>query len=120
MYSIKFSKKEKIININKSMDNKWEKKKRRRVICFSKLEQIPGCPLNTEDHPVGTGVAGRSALMAGPCSPLVMVAEEADVHLVVLLLQHFGGPEAKAFHFSPNEFMIRYLEIKCFTMSRYF
>lgn len=56
----------------------------------------------------------------GPCSPLVMVTEEADVHLVVLFLQDFGRPEPKALHLGPNEFMVRYLEIKCFTASRYF
>ena len=51
--------------------------------------------------------------------PLVMVTEEADINLIVLFLHDFGRPESKTFHFSPNQLMIRYLEIKCFILSYY-
>lgn len=52
-------------------------------------------------------------LHTGTRLPLVVVTEEADVNLIVLFLHDFGWPESKTFHFSPNQLMIRYLEIKC-------
>jgi hypothetical protein len=47
--------------------------------------------------------------------PLVVVAKEANVNLIVLFLHDFGWPKPETFHFSPNQLMIRYLEIKLFS-----
>jgi hypothetical protein len=40
----------------------------------------------------------------------VLVTKEADVHLIVLSLQDFGWPVAKALHLSPHHLVIRSLQ----------
>lgn len=38
------------------------------------------------------------------------MAKKANINLIVLFLHDFGWPKPKAFHFGPNQLMIRYLE----------
>lgn len=38
------------------------------------------------------------------------MTKKANIDLIVLLLHDFGWPKPKAFHFGPNQLMIRYLE----------
>lgn len=40
------------------------------------------------------------------------MAKKANINLIVLFLHDFGWPKPKAFHFGPNQLMIRYLEKK--------
>lgn len=42
--------------------------------------------------------------------PLVVMAKKANIDLIVLFLHDFGWPKPKAFHFGPNQLMIRYLQ----------
>lgn len=37
------------------------------------------------------------------------MAKKANINLIVLFLHDFGWPKPKAFHFGPNQLMIRYL-----------
>lgn len=41
------------------------------------------------------------------CQPLVLVAKEANVHLVVFPLEDFGRPVTKAFHLGPDQVVAR-------------
>lgn len=38
------------------------------------------------------------------------MAKKANINLIVLFLHDFGWPKPKAFHFGPNQLMIRYLK----------
>ena len=42
---------------------------------------------------------------------LVVMAKEANIHLIVFFLHDFGWPKPKTFHFSPNQLMIRYARV---------
>lgn len=47
------------------------------------------------------------------------MAKKANINLIVLFLHDFGWPKPKAFHFGPNQLMIRYLGKKVIFISRY-
>lgn len=44
------------------------------------------------------------------------MAKKANIDLIVLFLHDFGWPKPEAFHFGPNQLMIRYLQKMLFLL----